>query len=236
MFVTLMYHIVDRTIRAETSISEEAFDAQLDCLDRSNYTVLSLTQAIDIVNNRQVSPDRSVLLTFDDGYATTVYSALPRLRTYGMTAALFLVSKYIGQTNWWDLRACYDTNHLAWNELTKWLDSGCEVGGHSHTHVCLTRLSEQKARQEITRNMRILKNRLGIDLKAFSYPYGEFNALVESIVADYYQIAFATDDGDWPCMKNQYAIKRIGISPTWNIAEFEDHLETLLEEANQAYK
>jgi peptidoglycan/xylan/chitin deacetylase (PgdA/CDA1 family) len=235
MFITLMYHIIDRTIDAKTAISEEAFEAQLDYLNRHNCTVLSLAQAINAIDGKRALPERSVLLTFDDGYINNVNAALPRLRARNMTAVLFTLSKYIGQTNRWDLKACYNVDHLTWSELMEWLDSDCEIGGHSHTHICLTRLGVDEMKSEILLNKRVLEDGLGIQLRAFSYPYGEFNAQVQSIVANYYEVAFATDAGGWPSERNRYMIKRLDVSPEWSIIEFGTRLETLFRELGRTH-
>ena len=66
MFLTLNYHIINRTIHDTIAISEEAFAAQLRYLHTHDYTTLSLDQAIAIVDGKQEAPPRSVLLTFDD--------------------------------------------------------------------------------------------------------------------------------------------------------------------------
>jgi hypothetical protein len=48
--------------------------------------------------------DRSVAITFDDGYADNLHNARPLLERYGMPATFFLTSGYIGRERefWWD--------------------------------------------------------------------------------------------------------------------------------------
>lgn len=49
-------------------------------------------------------PHRSVVVTFDDGYADNLYNAKPLLEHYDIPATVFLTSGYIGQERefWWD--------------------------------------------------------------------------------------------------------------------------------------
>jgi peptidoglycan/xylan/chitin deacetylase (PgdA/CDA1 family) len=49
-------------------------------------------------------PHRSVVITFDDGYADNLHNAKPLLERYGIPATVFLSSGYIGYERefWWD--------------------------------------------------------------------------------------------------------------------------------------
>lgn len=49
-------------------------------------------------------PDRSVVVTFDDGYADNLYNAKPLLERYGIPATVFVTTGYIGHKRefWWD--------------------------------------------------------------------------------------------------------------------------------------
>jgi peptidoglycan/xylan/chitin deacetylase (PgdA/CDA1 family) len=49
-------------------------------------------------------PDRSVVITFDDGYADNLYNAKPLLKHYGIPATVFVPSGLVGSERefWWD--------------------------------------------------------------------------------------------------------------------------------------
>src|SRR5260370_7800630 len=134
MFVTLSYHIINRAIRDEIAISQEAFAEQLAYLHEHGYTTLSLDPAIADIDGSQAAPPRSLLLTFDDGYADSAHVALPLLRTHDMRATLFVITGYIGQSNRWNHRACYDAQHMTWDELRHWPETASHIWCTTHFH------------------------------------------------------------------------------------------------------
>lgn len=225
MFATLVYHIINRTIDEKNAISEEAFEAQLRYLSEGGYSILTLAQAIDILDGKQQAPSRPVLLTFDDGYVDNLYVAVPLLQAYGMTATLFVISAYVGKTNRWNPKACYDIKHLSWPELRRWLAAGCDIGGHTHTHFCMTRFSASEMYDAVSVNKSTLEEHLSIKLRAFSYPYGAYNHLAQEIVSQHYELAFAVDNGGMDASANRYALHRLTVSPKWNSEEFARRLE-----------
>lgn len=228
MFVTLNYHIINSAISDYIAIGEAAFEQQLAYLKAHEFTALSLAQAIADLDGDWQAPPRSVLLTFDDGYADSVLVALPRLQAYGMRATLFVITGYIGQSNRWNTRACYDAQHMTWDELRYWRENGGDVGGHSHLHHCMTRLSLDEVGETIEQNKRLLEQEIGIAPRAFAYPYGRYNSAVIDVVRQHYELAFATDGGMWDARNNRYAINRLTVSPVWTIEEFAMHLDGLI--------
>ena len=227
MFVTLSYHIINRAISDSIAIAEEDFEQQLAYLHTHDYTALSLEQAIADLDGDRQAPQRSVLVTFDDGYADTLHVALPRLQAYGMRATLFVITGYIGQSNRWNTRACYDVQHMTWDELRLWYENGCDVGGHSHLHHCMTRLSLEELQETVEQNKHLLEQETGSAPRAFAYPYGRFNRAVIDVVRQHYELAFATDGGTWNARVNHYAINRLTVSPAWTIEDFAARLDSI---------
>ena len=227
MFVTLSYHIINRAIHDEIAISQEAFAQQLAYLHEHGYTTLSLDQAIADIDGSQAAPPRSLLLTFDDGYADSAHVALPLLRTYDMRATLFVITGYIGQSNRWNHRACYDAQHMTWDELRHWHESGGDIGGHSHLHYCMTRLNPDELQETVQLNKRLLEEEAGITPRAFAYPYGRFNQAVIDVIRQHYEIAFATQGGAWDASAHRYAINRLTVSPGWTIKDFARQLQAI---------
>src|SRR5688572_29666310 len=116
MFISLLYHIIDSNITSKISISPSVFREQLSYLRDEGFVSLTTSQITSWLDDGIALPQRAVLLTFDDGYVDNVTQALPILHEFDMKAIIFMVSGFVGQTNHWNPRACYNTQHLSWKD------------------------------------------------------------------------------------------------------------------------
>jgi peptidoglycan/xylan/chitin deacetylase (PgdA/CDA1 family) len=89
----LMYHHVSPASGAVT-VSPENFADQMAMLAREGYTTLRASAFSAYLAGEPV-PEKSVLLTFDDGYLDNWVHAHPVLARHGFTAVGFLVSGWI---------------------------------------------------------------------------------------------------------------------------------------------
>jgi peptidoglycan/xylan/chitin deacetylase (PgdA/CDA1 family) len=80
------------------------FAKQMRFLSR-NYRVVSMPQVLDAVAKKGRLPQRAVLITFDDAYYDFGEIAWPILKSFNLTATLFVPTAYPDQPErafWWD--------------------------------------------------------------------------------------------------------------------------------------
>lgn len=84
------------------AVTPSHFRAHLEIIRRA-YQPISLQHLIAGFK-RGAIPARAVVVTFDDGYADSLYHALPLLQEYGVPATFFLTSGMLGSKReyWWD--------------------------------------------------------------------------------------------------------------------------------------
>jgi peptidoglycan/xylan/chitin deacetylase (PgdA/CDA1 family) len=84
-------------------VTPKHFTEQLEVLRKIAYP-LELQRLREAFEKGNPIPRRSVVITFDDGYADNLHNAHPILEQYGVPATIFLVSGYIGRDGmlWWD--------------------------------------------------------------------------------------------------------------------------------------
>jgi peptidoglycan/xylan/chitin deacetylase (PgdA/CDA1 family) len=102
--IILSYHRV-ATPRADPwglCVSPENFAAHLEVL-RAAWHPVPLARLGEALNNRRLD-DRSVVVTFDDGYADNLSTASPLLEHYAVPATVFVVAGSHSTTRsfWWD--------------------------------------------------------------------------------------------------------------------------------------
>jgi peptidoglycan/xylan/chitin deacetylase (PgdA/CDA1 family) len=102
--VILMYHRVARVDMDPWSlcVTPERFDRQLAWLGK-HCRVVSLRQLVGELAGGELI-ERTVAITFDDGYADNLTNGEPLLARHGLPATFFLTSRAIGSAHefWWD--------------------------------------------------------------------------------------------------------------------------------------
>ncbi len=100
----LLYHrIAPVTVDPHNiTVSPEHFEAQLRLLKR-RYTVMGMDDFIERFPQRRY-PDRTIVVTFDDGYVDNLTCAFPIAARQGVPFTVFVAAAAIGNPNifWWD--------------------------------------------------------------------------------------------------------------------------------------
>ncbi|MCW8889429.1 MAG: polysaccharide deacetylase family protein [Sedimenticola sp.] len=108
----LIYHqvlSVDEPVR-EDCITRDEFDQQMAIISKV-FHVISIDQALAYLDQGKIPP-RSVVITFDDGYANNYYEALPVLKKYDLPATLYVVGSAVQGGELWN-DTVYELIHSA---------------------------------------------------------------------------------------------------------------------------
>jgi peptidoglycan/xylan/chitin deacetylase (PgdA/CDA1 family) len=198
-FPVLLYHNVGAPkvgVYPEQTVSPARFEQHLAWLARHRYVAVRLRDWIDGVGGRRPSASRTVLITFDDGYAALAMHAFPLLLKYGLTACVFVVTDRLGKTNTWDEACGYESHRLLGRgEIEHWAARGIDFGAHGRTHTDLTTLSGAECEREVLGSRDELAEILGYAPLAFAYPYGRFNPSTVEVVRGAFRAAFSARRG-----------------------------------------
>jgi peptidoglycan/xylan/chitin deacetylase (PgdA/CDA1 family) len=92
-------------------------------------------------------PDRTVVLTFDDGYEDFHSRALPLLDRHGFPATVFVTSGWVQDDEEWPT-VRRPGRMLSWGQVAEAAASGIEIGAHSCQHPQLDQLPADRLREE----------------------------------------------------------------------------------------
>jgi peptidoglycan/xylan/chitin deacetylase (PgdA/CDA1 family) len=152
-----------------------------------------------------------IVLTFDDGFRIVLEHALEPLREHKFQAIQFIVSDRIGQRNEWDISSGETPEPLMDPpQIREWLTAGHQIGSHTLTHPFLTRLTRERAREEIFSSKKTLEDKFGVAVRHFCYPYGDWNPAILELVAEAgYDTACTTEFGINNPTNSPLSLKRI---------------------------
>ena len=210
--VILMYHHVDHGTPSSTSVTPERFAEHLDYLEREGFAVLPLRRVLEALRAGDGLPDKTVALTFDDGYISVLEQAAPLLKEKGWPFTVFVSTDYVDRGY---------GNYLSWDQLRMLTDQGATIGNHSRTHAHLVRRERgesaqawrERIRGEIVDAAERLSDEVGDGaIPAFAYPYGEYDAGVKEIVAELELFGLGQHSGAAGTQSDPLALPRFPIA------------------------
>jgi peptidoglycan/xylan/chitin deacetylase (PgdA/CDA1 family) len=177
--VTILgYHRFENPAKDSLAISTAAFREQMQALKDGGMTVISMADFLAWRRGEKAIPERSVLITIDDGYNCTYSEAWPVLKEFGYPFTFYVYGNYISAGG----------RSITWAQLEEMRDAGVDIGSHSISHDNMVRPKRAKGQDyetwlshELKGSKELLESRLGIPIRTFAYPFGVNNARVQEV-------------------------------------------------------
>ncbi len=188
----LMYHDIGEH-DSPWCVSHSEFEKQMAFLHEQGYESISLAELEEGIRQNKEASKKFVVITFDDGRKSVYTLAFPVLQKYGYKATIFVVPQWIDGK---EIPANENYSaFLSWEELEMLRDAGFELGSHSLSHKNLTKLPFTGMMGELNAAEKIISERLGVALRHFAYPYGEWNEPVKAEILQRYKTAVTVQRG-----------------------------------------
>lgn len=205
----LLFHTLEEK-RSVISFSPGLFQRGMQRLYRKGYRTLTLCQAAAYIHRGHPFPERSLVLTFDDGFQTIYEEAFPILEQLGMAATVFLTVGRSGPLRATDRLPSHEGRPmLNWAQIREMQSCGISFGAHTLTHPDLTRLHPNRAEVEIRDSKAIIEDVLGHRVDCFAYPYGRYNLRVHDIARQHFSYACAVELKLISMQSDLYALERV---------------------------
>ena len=220
----LMYHRVAPDGRPATQrwrLHPDAFEAQLRHLREHGYQSVTFEQWRVAADRRAPLPARSVMLTFDDGYADFPDYALPLLDRYGFHATMFVVTDLVGATNAWDDGFGESLPLMDWPTLERLHARGVNVGAHTALHRPLVTLDAAELTRDLCRSRMSLHEHLGLAVRSVCYPFGLHDPGVLAIAAGCgFHYGVTTNEWHASFGEDLLGLPRVEVRGTDSLADF----------------
>jgi peptidoglycan/xylan/chitin deacetylase (PgdA/CDA1 family) len=201
----LLYHGVNGSALSVdgVNLTLAQFKAQMFALKRAGWQTITLDELGAFLKGVRALPERSFLLTFDDGRRDSAYPADPVLRALGYNAVMFAISKFslgVGSTfylnekdlEWmarsgrWQIESHGRDGHVPY-PLTA--DLAGPSGYFMTNRIWLPDKQRLETAEEyegrisgdLAASQKELEKAVGLTVSAYAYPFGEFGELASNV-------------------------------------------------------
>ena len=211
-------------------VTKEEFTKQMNYLKSNDFVTLTLPELHLFLLGEIDIPDKSVLLTFDDGYKDNFVEAYPLLKKHGFLAVNFVITGAVTKRV-----QPFTPNHVQYFSI-KELTKACDVFDYqSHTYnyhrrehnvqkievSYLNSRTDEEVAEDITNSIHNLN---GENL-AFAYPYGEYSPATIKIVKDLgFKMAFTTEDRAASPDDHLFELPRFNILAATSFETFKEYV------------
>ena len=212
----LMYHHVidgDESKCNDWTTTTQKLREDLQWLKDHGYTSLLPSE----LASGAPLPEKAVLITFDDGYASNYHLAYPLLQEFQTKAVISVI-----------VRRTVDgkPDFLTWDMCREMVDSGLvEIGSHTYDshredprgikRIRGESREEYEARifPDIEESIRLIEENVGQPVRFFAYPHGQTESWADDFVREHFAVTVTTRHGAANTSNGFYDLPRYNINP-----------------------
>lgn len=218
---TLTYHFIYNpeytTCDQAICYTLDQFEANLKYLKENNGFTLTLDELEMYLDGKINIPEKSIVLTIDDGTIIDTPGVIGLLEKYDMTATIFLI------TSWVDIED-FKSPNLKLESHSDNMHNQYECAGYGSQGGGILCLPEEK----VLEDLKTSQEKLG-GSKYFAYPFFDFSDRAISLLKKAgFHMAFigqyTTDGYSYPNKTNKYKVPRKTIFSTTTMNDFISYL------------
>lgn len=200
-----MYHKIDIVTPSRWWVTPERFAEQIRYL-RRHYKFVCLDEY-------ELTSERQVVVTFDDGYENVYRHGFPLLKKLSIPFEIFINGDFLADWNEFDKSEML-TRFCNLGHLLEMSAFGGRIQWHTRNHSQLPSLSDEEMDIQLTVNERLKSTFHAPHLQWFAYPSGMHDDRSESAVRRMGFVgALSVDDGS---ATNRFALNRVTVDEMWN--------------------
>jgi peptidoglycan/xylan/chitin deacetylase (PgdA/CDA1 family) len=175
----LCYHRFGPTVADSMTVTNKVFTSQLQWLKDNHYAVIPLRTLVNYLRDQgPPPPEKSVVITADDGHKTVYSEMLPLVRKYNIPVTLFLYPSCISNASYamtWD--------QLKQLQATGLFDMQCHTFWHPNFKREKKKLKPAEYQKlvdtQLTKSKAVLEKRFGTTVDVLAWPFGIYDDELE---------------------------------------------------------
>lgn len=235
----LMYHrVVDEDGTDILCVSSFRFAEQMRWLKEKGYCPLSLDHAMKNLTSATL-PEKSVLITFDDGYRDNYENAYPILLRERFPATVFPVTSFVRGDR---VHPRYEKRrkeifYLTKDQIREMSQNNIQFGGHTQNHFLMTSQSEADIKSDLHSSLQELSDWTNQPIQYFAYPNGDYHPRHFSLLEEAgIRAAFTTEPGINTRSTPPFQIRRTEVSGRDSLGDFIRKMEGGFDQLHQIYQ
>ncbi len=205
------------------------FEQQMDYLKKNGYRTISMNDLENYLLRNMNLTGNTAVITFDDGYISTITDAYPILKKHAFKATQFIIGCRANA-----YAKPWDENTLQYVGLQE-MKSTTDVYDYQHHTYCmhlrepvsLTPFLISKTYDEIYQDTEKGKSHIGqvyddpSHIQYLAYPWGQYDKeTISAIKKAGIKLAFTTETGNVKLGDNPFILKRQGVAPRHSLDDF----------------
>ena len=201
----LIYHQVGTDTGRQMEVTYDSFVAQLEWM-MANGSIISLDEALR--RRGGADADRLFVVTFDDGYSDLFDVAYPLLERYEVPFTLYLTTGHVES----GVPLAAGRRPLTWDQVEAMVEGGrMTLGAHTRTHLDLCLASREQVEDELGTSNEQIKARTGVTPIHFTYPWGRWSPIADTVVRRHYTSATLGAGGPVTAQTDPFLVHRLPI-------------------------
>ena len=195
----------------------EIFYAQMEMLKQQGFHTATMDELEKFLAGEITLPQKTVAITFDDGYFSNIEYAYPVLKTNNQSGTIFMIgSLALRKEDGW-------LKYIKHGDISKYEDV---FSFESHTYDMHNTMDDRSyliiaPLENVKEDM--VKNRDLFNARYFAYPFGQYNrSVIEILKETGHRLAFTTKKGYLTPNTKPYEIPRFAINREITGEEFDD--------------
>lgn len=214
----LMYHFFYDETLGEVGIDNNymeihAFEEQMKYLDENDYYFPSWQEVADFVDGKITLPEKSVVVTIDDGHRSFFRLAVSVIEKYDIKVTSFLITSRLSDRSFTYLKS----SKLNFESHTHDMHRGGCTGGSNGLFRCI---NYDLGLEDLNKSISILGSN-----EAIAYPYGDVTNNVLSITkAANFKVGVTTKYGKAKKGMDRYQLPRVRMYKGMSLERFKQSL------------